>query len=79
MQFPLPPDVQDLIAAQLATGRYQSEEDVLREALRGLQEASDNAAAVQDAIDAWREGDDGLPMDQAFDLIRNEFLGKSTA
>ena len=65
MQYPIPPDVQDLIAAQLATGRYQNEDEVLREALRALQEASDDAAAVQDTIDAWKAGDDGLPLDQS--------------
>lgn len=79
MQYPIPPDVQDLIAAQLATGRYQNEDEVLREALRALQEASDDAAAVQDAIDAWKVGDDGLPLDQAFDLVRKDFAGKPTA
>lgn len=79
MPYPIPPDVQDLIAAQLATGRYQNEGEVLREALRALQEASDDAAAVQDAIDAWKAGDDGLPLDQAFDLVRKDFSGKPTA
>jgi len=79
MQYPIPPDVQDLIAAQLATGRYQNEDEVLREALRALQAASDDTAAVQDAIDAWKAGDDGLPLDQAFDLIRKDFVGKPTA
>lgn len=43
MQYPTPPDVQDLIAAQLATGRYQNEDEVLREALQASQEASDDA------------------------------------
>ena len=79
MQYPIPPDVQDLIAAQLATGRYQNEDEVLREALRALQEASDDAAAVQDAIDAWKVGDDGLPLDQAFDLVRKDLVGTPTA
>ena len=79
MQYPIPPDVQDLIAAQLATGRYQNEDEVLREALRALQEARDDAAAVLDAIDAWKAGDDGLPLDQAFDLVRKDLVGKPTA
>jgi putative addiction module CopG family antidote len=79
MQYPIPPDVQDLIAAQLATGRYQNEDEVLREALRALQDTSDDAAAVQDAIDAWKAGDDGLPLDQAFDLVRKDFAGKPNA
>jgi Arc/MetJ-type ribon-helix-helix transcriptional regulator len=63
MQYPIPPDVQDLIAAQLATGRYQNEDEILREALRALQEASD----------------DGLPLDQAFDLVRKDLVGTPTA
>lgn len=79
MPYPIPRDVQDLIAAQLATGRYQNEDDVLREALRALQEASDDVTAVQDAIDAWKAGDDGLPLDQAFDSVRKDCLGRPTA
>ena len=79
MPYPIPRDVQDLIAAQLATGRYQNEGDVLREALRALQEASDDVAAVQDAIDGWKAGDDGLPLDQAFDLVRRDRLGRPSA
>lgn len=30
-----------------------------------------DAAAVQDAIDEWKVGDNGIPLDQAFDLVRN--------
>ena len=49
MPNPIPLDIQDLIAAQLATGRYRNEDEVLREALRALQELSDDgAAAVRD-------------------------------
>lgn len=79
MPYPIPRDVQELIAAQLASGRYQNEGEVLRAALRALQEASEDVAAVQDAIDAWKAGDDGLPLDQAFDLVRKDLLGRPTA
>jgi putative addiction module CopG family antidote len=79
MPNPIPLDIQDLIAAQLATGRYRNEDEVLREALRALQELSDDGAAVQEAIDAWRAGDDGLALDQAFDLVRKDFAEKPKA
>lgn len=79
MPNPIPLDIQDLIAAQLATGRYRNEDEVLREALRALQELSDDGVAVQEAIDAWRAGDDGLALDQAFDLVRKDFAGKPQA
>jgi hypothetical protein len=35
-----------------------------------LQEASDDVAAVPDAIDGWKAGDDGLSLDEAFDSVR---------
>ena len=79
MPYPIPHDVQELIAAQLASGRYQNEGEVLRAALRALQDASEDVTAVQDAIDAWKAGDDGLPLDQAFDLARKDLLGRPTA
>jgi Arc/MetJ-type ribon-helix-helix transcriptional regulator len=50
--YPIPHDVQDLIAAELASERYRNEGEVLRAELRAQQEASKDVAAVQDAIDA---------------------------
>ncbi|HND51879.1 MAG TPA: type II toxin-antitoxin system ParD family antitoxin [Pirellulaceae bacterium] len=78
MSYSFPPDVQQLIDVQLASGRFASEDDVLREALRALQPFEDETAAIQAAIDDWQNGDEGLPIDEAFNNIRESIReGKS--
>ena len=63
MQYPLPADLQQRIAAQLASGGFESEEDVLREAIealerrqRGLNELRDMVAVAEEDIAAGRVG-----------------------
>ena len=64
MPYTIPPDVETLVAHQMATGRYQTEDDVLRSALEALTQQDEDLAAVQAAIDEWRQGDPGLPLDE---------------
>ena len=79
MHYSFPPDVQQLVASQMASGRYIDEDEVLRDALRVLQQVDHDAAAIQEAIDDWSNGDQGLPLDQAFEAIRTEFRRKPSA
>lgn len=76
MPYAFPPDLQQLINIHLATGRFAHEDDVLRAALKTLQEVDDDAAAVQAALDELRDGDDGLDLDQAFDEVRASHAAK---
>jgi Arc/MetJ-type ribon-helix-helix transcriptional regulator len=70
MSYPFPTDVQQLIASQMATGRYTNEDELLRDALQVLQEFDRDAAAIQLAVDDWQAGDEGQPLNEAFDAIR---------
>jgi putative addiction module CopG family antidote len=72
MSYPFPPDLQKLLDARLASGHYSSDDDVLRDALRALNEEDEDLVAVRQAIDEWRAGDPGIPLAQAFDEIRRE-------
>jgi putative addiction module CopG family antidote len=72
MSYALPPDVQQLVATQLATGGYRSEDEVLRDALRALSAEQDDLEAVQEAVAEWRAGDEGVPLDAAFAAIREK-------
>jgi putative addiction module CopG family antidote len=56
MPYNLPPDVQDQIKHQLATGHYSSEDDVLRAALQALSLRHDELAAIQVGIDDMEAG-----------------------
>ncbi len=70
MPYTIPPDVETLVAHQMSTGRYQTEDDVLRSALEALTQQDEDLAAVQAAVDDWRQGDSGLPLDEVMQRIR---------
>lgn len=75
----LPDDVQQMIAAQMATGGYASEADLLRAALAGLQaEQADDTVAVLEAIEQWQAGDDGIALDEAFEEVRRRYADFSS-
>lgn len=54
----------------MATGRYASEDDLLREAFRALAEEESGLRVVQEAIDEWQAGDEGIDLRAAFDEVR---------
>jgi len=63
MTRPLPADIQNRIDAQLASGAFKSEDDVLREAIdalarrqRGLQQLRDMIAVAEVDVAAGRVG-----------------------
>lgn len=73
MSYAFPPDLQRLVASRLATGRYQSEDDVLRDALRALSEEDEDRESIRQAIEEWRAGDMGISLDEAFREIDGRF------
>ncbi len=76
MQYAFPPDLQKLVDAYLASGRYANEDAVLREALIALAEEDEDFIAVRDAIAEWRGGDQGMPLADAFAHIRDRVVGE---
>jgi len=50
MQYPFPPEIEQLVTAQLATGKYSSENDVLMHALRSLTNYDESVADIQQGI-----------------------------
>ncbi len=73
MTYHLPADVEERVQTRMATGRYASEDDVLRDALDTLDTLEADAGEVQVAIDAVKEGDAPVPLDQAFDVLRKRY------
>jgi putative addiction module CopG family antidote len=69
MGYALPPDLQELVDARLATGLYPTEGDVLRAALRALAQEDDDLAAVREAVADWKAGDAGTPLTDAFEQL----------
>ena len=73
MAYPFPPDVEQIVKERMASGNYQSEDDVLRDALRALSEEEEDLVAVQEAISELKGGDAGIPLGEAFDSIRAKY------
>lgn len=70
MVYQFPMDVEQKLAAWVASGKYQSPDEVLRDALRALAEEQGDWDAVQQAIAEWQAGDHGIPLQQALDELR---------
>ena len=73
--------VEELVAAQLASGRFADANEVLLDALqkqRELQqeeeeEFDDDWPAVKEALDEIEAGDQGRPAKEVFDELRQKF------
>ncbi|TWU37516.1 hypothetical protein Q31b_43040 [Novipirellula aureliae] len=72
----IPPDVQALIDAKMASGQYKNEAELLREALSSIDDFEEDVEAVQSAIKKWQGGDEGIPVDEAFELVRSRVEGE---
>lgn len=72
----IPDDVQAAIEAKVSSGQYADEETVLREAMASLDEFDEDVAKLHVAIQDWKSGDAGLPLDQAVELIRGKVEGR---
>jgi Arc/MetJ-type ribon-helix-helix transcriptional regulator len=72
MTYHFPPDVEQLVRDGMSSGRYATEDDLLREALLTLSTADQDLAAVQEAIVDLESGELGLPLAEAFDAVRRD-------
>lgn len=72
----IPPDVQALSDAKMASGQYENEAELLRVALSSIDDFEEDVAAVQSAINKWQAGDEGIPVDEAFELVRSRVEGE---
>jgi antitoxin ParD1/3/4 len=70
MRQTLPPDLQGFVDRELATGRYQSAEEIVIAGLRLLQR--DRQEALQGIREGLAESErgEGIPLDEAFDQLR---------
>lgn len=70
MAHQYPPDLKQQLKEQMATGLYDSEAEVLREALRALKRQDQDLAAVKEAISDMEAGDRGIPFDHFVEDFR---------
>ena len=70
MPYQLSADIERLVEDRIATGAYTSVDQVLRAALEALQQSDADLAQIREAVSEWQSGDEGLPLKDAFQLIR---------
>lgn len=72
MTYMVPPDVAAIIEAHVKSGRYASEEEVLRDALHALGDAQDDDdwAAIEEALAERDAGAQGVSVEEAFRIVR---------
>ncbi len=72
MSNPLSPAVEQLIRAQMATGRYASEEELLVQALHTLAEDEQALRAIEEGLASVDRGEPGQSADDAFRRLREK-------
>ena len=72
----LPADIEAAINAKVASGMYPNRNAVLRDALASLDEFEEDLDGLKTSIANWQAGDRGLPIEEAFALIRREMQEK---
>jgi antitoxin ParD1/3/4 len=74
--------LENFVANLVATGRYASEEQVLREGVRLIQEREDRLATLDEAIArgmAAADTGEGRPTDQVFDRLEAKYRAMAEA
>ena len=72
MSQPLSVTVEQLIRNRMASGRYGSEEELLVMALQSLDEIDEEIQAVEEGLASVERGEQGVPLDEAFDRLRQK-------
>ncbi len=72
MPYPFPSDLRELVMEQMASGKYASEDELLRCALLALAEEEQDLDAARESLAEWRAGDSGVPLNEAFDALRRK-------
>ena len=70
MPYQLSEEIQQVIDERISAGEFRNADEVIQAAFDALQQSDENVAKIQEAIDDWKAGDEGLPLDEAFNLIR---------
>ena len=70
MTYQFPPDLDELIQKQMATGEYHNEDELLRDALRSLETQRTEWHAIKEGLRTLDAGNQGVSLDEAFRQIR---------
>jgi putative addiction module CopG family antidote len=66
------PAVEQLIRDKMASGRYGSEDELLVQALRALDESDEELKAIEEGLSSVERGEEGVLLDEAFNRLRQK-------
>jgi len=70
MNYQFPPELDALIRQQMSAGEFASEEEFLLLAVRSFEAQQEDWAAIQQSLNSLDAGEQGLSLDEAFDVVR---------
>ena len=73
MSYQFPPELEQLVRQQMASGKYSSEDELLRDALESLSAEETELKAIEEALDELESGDPGVSLDEAFASLREKY------
>lgn len=73
MNYQFPPDVDEKVREKMASGKYASEDELLRDALEALDVEDEEIKAIQASLTELEQGDPGVLLDEAFSVIRRKY------
>jgi antitoxin ParD1/3/4 len=77
MNITLTPDIQERISQKIRTGEFQSEDDLIQQALQCFldmngEELEETKAAIEEALEQSRRGE-GIPAEEVFQELRAKY------
>jgi Arc/MetJ-type ribon-helix-helix transcriptional regulator len=73
MSYQFPPDIESLVQQHLASGHFDTPDEVLRTALCQLTMDEEDLRAIQESLDRLDNGEEGIPLADAFQQLRRQY------
>ena len=70
MSYHFPPELNALVQRQMAVGVFASEDEFLILAVRSFESQQEDWMAIQRSLDSLDSGEQGLSLEEAFDVVR---------
>ena len=68
-----PPEVDEIVRRQMATGHFESEDQLLLCALRSLESEQEEWLAIKEGLDTLDRGEEGISLNEAFEAVRAKY------
>ena len=73
MSYQFPPEVDEIVKRQMASGTYATEDELLLDALQSLESEQRDWRAVEESLSTLERGEQGVSLNEAFAAIRSKY------